>query len=127
MAITNEERLHIACAQYLDVRLRGKAMWWHTANERQTNVRRGAKLKRMGVRAGLPDIFILKPISAAGADQGDDPVTIGRLYAVELKSLEGRLSPVQRTRIQELGANGCPTVVVRELKTLIEALDQWGL
>lgn len=33
----------------------------HIANERQTSPARGAKLKRMGVKAGVPDIFIMKP------------------------------------------------------------------
>lgn len=54
-----EEILQIAIADYLRLQY-PNVLWWHTANERQTSPQRGAKLKRMGVKAGVPDILIFE-------------------------------------------------------------------
>ncbi len=54
-----EENLQIAVANYLRLAY-PKVLWTHVANERQTSPQRGAKLKKMGVRAGIPDILIFE-------------------------------------------------------------------
>lgn len=53
----NETDLQIACARYLD---HLPVLWCHVANERQTTMMRGAKLKKMGVKSGVPDILIFE-------------------------------------------------------------------
>ncbi|MFQ5535615.1 MAG: hypothetical protein ACE5EM_12430 [Sphingomonadales bacterium] len=55
-----EDALHIAIADYLRARERD-CVWWHTANQRRTSPRQGAKLKRMGVVAGVPDLAFVLP------------------------------------------------------------------
>lgn len=54
-----EDSLQIAVANYLRLAY-PKVLWTHVANERQTSPQRGAKLKKMGVRAGMPDLLIFK-------------------------------------------------------------------
>ena len=83
----SEKALQEAVAAYLD---HTGLLWCHVANERQTDVARGAALKRAGVKAGVPDILIF---DAPG-------------LAVELKSSEGRLSPAQRVWRDRLLACG---------------------
>ena len=43
--------------------------WFHPANGEHRNPITGAKLKRMGVKAGMPDIMILQgPFKSSGVD-----------------------------------------------------------
>ena len=53
-----EDDLQMAVAQYLDL---VSLAWFHVANERRTSVRAGARLKRKGVKAGVPDVLIFEP------------------------------------------------------------------
>ncbi len=62
-----EDSLQIAVANYLRLAY-PKVLWAHIANERQTSPQRGAKLKKMGVRAGMPDILIFA-IGGVGIDK----------------------------------------------------------
>ena len=48
----------MACARYLD--LMGW-LWCHVGNERKTSPRAGARLKKKGVKSGVPDILIFEP------------------------------------------------------------------
>lgn len=54
-----EDGLQIAVADYLRLQY-PNILWFHVANERQTSPQRGAKLKRMGVKAGVMDILIFE-------------------------------------------------------------------
>jgi len=51
-----EDDLQMAAARYLD--LIG-AKWFHVANERKTTRQAGQRLKKKGVKSGIPDIIIL--------------------------------------------------------------------
>lgn len=53
-----EDQLQIATARYLDIM---GLLWCHVANERQTSPARGGKLKKMGVKSGVPDCLIFEP------------------------------------------------------------------
>ena len=53
-----EDDLQMACAKYLD--LLG-VLWFHCGNERKTSPRAGARLKKKGVKSGVPDILIFEP------------------------------------------------------------------
>ena len=67
-------------------------VYWHTPNGEHRAISVARKLKAMGVLAGVPDWTVLLP----GA----------RAIFIELKTLQGRLSPAQidlRRRIEALG------------------------
>jgi len=58
--MNKEDNLLLSVASYL--RLQYPAvLFCHIANERKTSIQQGAKLKRLGVRAGMPDILIFQP------------------------------------------------------------------
>ena len=46
-----------AVAKYLDHR---NVLWFHPANERKTTKHIGSLLKQQGVKAGVPDVFVLQ-------------------------------------------------------------------
>jgi hypothetical protein len=53
-----EDDLQMAVAKYLD--LQG-ILWCHVANERNTSFVKGARLKKKGVKSGVPDCLIFEP------------------------------------------------------------------
>ena len=77
-----EDSIQIAVADYLRLQY-PNLLWFHVANERQTSPRHGAKLKRMGVRAGVADIMILKATKQA----------VG--LCIELKAGKNKQTPSQ--------------------------------
>ena len=67
---------------------------WHTANERKTSPQAGRLLKRMGVKAGIADIFIAIP----------NPIYHGLF--IEMKVNNGKLSKEQRQFIGGMNSQG---------------------
>ena len=99
--MTPEDRLQISVAGYLDLALPVGAVWFHIANQRQTSARMGAKLKRMGVKPGVPDICI---------------IWRGRSIFIELKTPKGRTSPAQEAVMSALTMAGAVVNVCRSLE-----------
>ena len=86
-----EDELQMACARYLD--LMGW-LWMHPANERKTSPGAGARLKKKGVKSGVPDILIFEP-------NGE---YIG--LAIELKTGKNKLTEAQEEWLERLGKKG---------------------
>ena len=77
-----EDALQMAVASLLDA----SGLWWfHPANGEHRNPITGAKLKRMGVKAGMPDVMILDDPCA---DVGTGPEWCG--LAIELKAPDAK-------------------------------------
>ena len=53
-----EDILQMAVARYLDYI---NVLWCHVANERKTSIQAGARLKKKGVKSGVPDCLIFEP------------------------------------------------------------------
>lgn len=83
----------------------------------------GAKLKAQGTRKGIPDIFLPVPIVVAPHRQtalfakfGNSRLTnnvLAGLYIEMKKPNEGRVSPEQTERIEQLRADGYAVIVCR--------------
>lgn len=74
-----EERLQRAVAQYLRPAVRdAECLWWHVPNGGHRAPSTAARLKLMGVRAGVPDLAFILPG--------------GRCAYIELKAGPGRLT-----------------------------------
>lgn len=56
--MTEEDRFQIAVAKYLDYL---GLCWAHPPNGGKRNMFEAVKFKRMGVKAGLPDVLIFEP------------------------------------------------------------------
>ena len=77
------------------------ALLYHIPNERKCTPQQGARLKRMGVKSGVPDLHL--PV-ARGVYHG--------LY-LEMKTEKGRVSANQTWWLERLRENGCCCVVCR--------------
>jgi hypothetical protein len=117
---SNEETaLHIACAGWLAMRLIPPT-FFTTFPAGGGGRERGQKLKRMGLKPGMPDILIFDRHIV-----GNIPYPL--IYGVELKSADGRVSSDQRTTHSDLRDVGIPIAVVRSLDDLKSALIGWDI
>ena len=102
-----EDDLQMACAKYLD--LLG-VLWFHCGNERKTSPRAGARLKKKGVKSGVPDILIFEP---KGRYNG---------IAIELKTGNNKLTRNQIKWLERLEQKGwycCVAVFFDQFKNIL--------
>jgi integrase len=87
---------------------------YHIPNERQCSPAQGARLKKQGVRRGIPDICL--PVARHGFHS---------LY-IELKRLAGGgVSPEQAEWIDELHRHGNKAIVCRGWMAAKEAIEEY--
>lgn len=79
----------------------------------KTTIQRAARLKGMGLRAGISDLILMGPD--------------GRAHFLEIKTKNGKLSESQE-RFQTLcGARGWPYAVARSVEDAVAIARGWGL
>lgn len=108
----SEADIQSAVFGHLDVRLIPGAIAWHTPNGGSRNAVEAAKFKGQGVKPGIPDVVIL---------------AFGRLFGLELKTEDGKLTKAQREMLERLAAAGATTAVAYGLDAALQQLEAWGL
>ena len=96
-----EERLQNAVVQYFAIALPKDCEFWHTPNAGKMSPSYGRRLKLMGVKAGMPDLFLLYD---------------GQLLGIELKTKGGRIEVSQKAMHARLSDLGCPVAVCRSIE-----------
>lgn len=92
----SEDDLHRPCVRWADAQsgaIPELDALFHPPNGGHRDARTGARLKKMGAKAGVPDLCL--PIVRPVVWTNGDVIPAGALW-VELKSLEGRLRDSQR-------------------------------
>ena len=107
-----EVDLHMEVAGFLDSCLGEGTFWHHSPNEGRHHVNWRAKLAKMGVRGGFPDIIVLHR---------------GMAFLIELKSRTGRPSPKQSEVMAQLERAGCPVGMARTVSQVAELLEKWNV
>jgi hypothetical protein len=107
-----EHAIHIAVVQHLRTRAKPGWYWFHPANGEHRDKRTAAKLKAMGVQAGIADLLLIAPD--------------GTLHALELKRRGGVLSEAQRDFAAICERAGCPYSAAYDLDEALRILDGWG-
>ena len=95
----DETSIHAAIVELLCLKAHRDLIWFHLANGEQRSPLVAAKLKRMGVVAGVPDLAFVLPD--------------GRAAFMEVKTRAGRLAPEQLAFRDRCGAVGAPYAIVR--------------
>ena len=109
----SEYDIHAATVEYLTaLGPKLKSYFFHVPNEGRHSVRYRVKLKRMGVKAGVPDLLFVLPG--------------GRLGCVELKTEKGRQSKAQKEFQKTCESYDVPYVLARSPEEVVDALRQWG-
>lgn len=113
--MTPEDALHADVAGWLGWALPEPA-WWSCFPAGGGGFNRGLRLKRLGLKAGFPDLFALRPLK------------FGRgtfIGGIELKTDEGQLSAVQIQTHADLRKTGMEIAVCRNLPEVRAALAAW--
>lgn len=118
-----EHALQIDCRHMLD-RVLQPGMFWSGIDHGHSMDRtigrhgkpigliEGAKRKARGIKAGIPDFLFFHQ---------------ARLFAIELKTVDGMLSDDQKERIRELLANGAEVSVCWTIWQVFDRVVAWGL
>ena len=72
-----------------------------------------ARLRWTGVQAGIPDLAVLAPV--------------GKVFFLEVKAPDGRLSADQAEIFHRLVALGISTAIVRSIEDVRIAFNAWGI
>jgi VRR-NUC domain len=107
-----EQQIQKALADHLRVRAAVGTYWFHPANGGARTAIEGAILKACGVRAGTPDLILIKD---------------GKTFGLELKAPGGRVSPAQAQAHQEMKTAGAEVAVAVGIDEAIEQLEIWQL
>ena len=106
-----EDRIHEAVVTHLRVRGALGMVFWHTPNS-PGSARNGARLKRMGARAGVSDLVLFHN---------------EKLYCLELKQPGGRPTETQLEFMSDIGLQGAFTCIADSLDRALKVLECWGL
>jgi hypothetical protein len=107
-----EQVIQKAVLEHLTVRAVPNTFWFHVPSGGYRSPIEAKILKSIGARAGVPDLLIIRG---------------GQAYALELKSADGRLSPVQRTTHVLMAEAGAKVEVATGIDEAIRQLENWGL
>jgi len=87
----------------------------------RAGARNQARLSRLGVETGMPDLLIFDPTSPQGSHR-----VRHHSAALELKSDSGRATPEQTARLADLSSRGWATAVVKGYAAAVAQLQAWG-
>ncbi len=107
-----EQDLQIAVVAHIRARSEPGVFFYHCPNEAKRGWVNAAKLRSMGMTAGIPDLYFLKA---------------GRSYYLELKAPRGVLTPSQRLVLERLRTCGAQVAVAKSLDEAIVTLECWGI
>jgi hypothetical protein len=112
----SEFAIHCGIAKVLRMLAAPGVIWTHFPAGEIRDARTGAKLKHMGVRAGVADFIVIIPTPS------DRPL----LGFLEVKTERGRLSPAQELFRDDVAAAGCLHSVARSIDEGLNVLGRWG-
>lgn len=107
-----EFNLQVFTTQYLKLNAGADVVWYAVPNGESRSARTGAKLKRMGVRAGVFDFALVLPG--------------GQAAFLELKTSKGRLSSAQKVFQGNAQRAGALTAVCANADAVMAVLKGWG-
>jgi hypothetical protein len=108
-----EESLQRTIVQHLTLRAASGVVWYHCPNGVSSSARTGARMKAMGIVAGVSDMVFLLPS--------------GLSCFMEVKAPKGRLTPEQKVFRDRVEANGAQWAMVRTIDEALLKLKEWGI
>jgi hypothetical protein len=113
-----EDAVHIQVAEILRLSINPGWQFTHIASGGYRLPSTAAKLQRMGVQKGWPDLILLSP------DPGSSP---GPVFFIEFKRARGgRLSDEQEAFRDWALDHGYPHLVTHDAREAVAVLGEWG-
>lgn len=120
-----EELLQRELVKHLRLRLEPPWMFWANTNQRGTRKPwEQAILVALGLKAGIPDMFVLGPGSTLIGIECKAPPR--KLKSGAKSKEKPRLNDAQQVVIPQLAELGVPTIIVRDVDDAIAALSTLG-
>ena len=116
--MSSESDLQITVVTWLQLVLPLGSVIHHSPNEGRHRVQYRVKQKRLGVRAGWPDLEIFVQKTWWRPDVCWSPIFI------ELKTQKGRVSPAQKAVQAELTEAGCHVQTCRSIDDVQQFLEE---
>lgn len=111
-----EDQEQSAFVQWLRLK---RILFTSIPNESKRSIVYGAKLKRLGMSKGAPDLIIF--------DRSADLEAKGYLgLAIEMKSMTGKMRPEQNAWLDSLEKAGWATTVCYGARQAVEFMESWG-
>lgn len=107
-----EDAIHAGIIDLLKLAVAPGVLFYHIGNERKCSAREGARLKRLGVVAGMPDIALV--------------LANGHAAYIEIKTAKGTLSPEQKAFRSFCENYSIPYAIARSISEAQEILEAWG-
>lgn len=107
-----EDQLHEDVVAQARLQLRRGVFFFHVPNQNSGTIGWRMKLKRMGARAGTPDLVF---------------VYQGRAHFMELKAPKGTTSDVQHEAHADIRNAGAPVAICKSIPEVVSAWNRWGL
>lgn len=108
-----EQATQIAVVAFLTAALIPPAFVFHVPNGGKRTKAEASILKAMGVKAGVPDLFVVAPNKT--------------FVAIEMKSKKGRAQQEQEDRMRDLRECGVATAICRNLSEVEAAVVAAGV
>lgn len=118
-----EDAIQRAVFQHLKIRSAPGVIAWHTPSGGFRKPAEASILKGLGVKAGVSDIFAVRPTVCPHCGFGPTPM----VYALELKAPRGVATEPQMAFIHSINAAGGYAVVAFGLDEALRCLEAWGL
>ena len=115
--MSSESDLQAAVVHFLQAYLPPGSVFHHSPNEGNHKVQYRVKQKRLGVRAGWPDLEIFVQPTWFREGVNWSPIFI------ELKTKTGRVSPAQKQVQADLAAANCHVEICRSVAAVQQFLD----
>ena len=116
----SEAEIHKAIAAWLILALPDGSVFHHSPNEGNHKVQYRVLQKKLGVRAGWPDLELFVHPDAWKKSTYADWCPI----FLEIKKPKGRVSPNQKEVIADLVVTGCLCFIVHSIDEVREALEE---
>lgn len=122
-----EELLHETVVEGLERLLLPPATWWvMPIGHIKLSAAQAAKLHRMGVRPGFPDLFVAHDEKVRGIELKVGKGRPSRARLVQSRGGRLRLVEGQVEVHERLGRAGIPVVICRSLDDVLACLMLWG-
>jgi len=107
-----EAQVQVALCNHLRWRAKPDCFWFAVPNGGRRNAVEASHLKDQGVRAGVPDLILIRG---------------GKTYGLELKADQGRVSVAQEAVQIEMEIAGATVATAYGLDAALAQVEQWGL
>jgi hypothetical protein len=111
-SLASESQIHEAVCAHLRSRAVPGLEWWHTPNGGLRGIRKARRFKLQGVTAGVADLCMFY---------------VKQFYALELKTVRGRLTPEQKSWLDRMTSQGAVCAVAYGLDQALSTLESWKL